>query len=317
MNVDLRPVERLTITVLIDNYSDILLPNTAVMKRRALADERGEALEQPLAGHGLSLLIETTTDDESHVTLLDFGFPTAGVAHNWRVLGLDKGSVETAFLSHGHADHFAGLAAFLEARDDRVPLVAHPDAFERRALIFPNGDHVDVQRLSPPETLEALGAELTLTREPQELAPGLFSTGEIARVTPFEEGRFPAAHSEQDGQWLPDQFQDDQGLVAHLQGEGLVVITGCAHAGVVNTVKHAQAMAGDDRIQAVIGGFHLTGASTEVIGATIREMKALSPSMIVPMHCTGFAATCAFAQEMPERFALSSVGTRIVLPGVD
>ena len=317
MNVDLRPVERLTITVLIDNYSDILLPNTAVMKRRALADERGEALEQPLAGHGLSLLIETTTDDEDHVTLLDFGFPIAGVAHNWRVLGLDKGSVETAFLSHGHADHFAGLGAFLEARDDPLPLVAHPDVFRKRALIFPDGHRVGIEQLSPPETLEASGAQLTLTGEPQQLAPGLFSSGEIGRVTPFEEGRFPAARIGEDGEWVPDRFRDDQALVAYLEGQGLVVITGCAHAGVINTVKHAQAIAGEEQIHAVVGGFHLTDASAAVIQATIDEIEALSPSVIVPMHCTGFEATCAFARQMAGSFALSSVGTRIVLPAVD
>lgn len=307
------PLDRVEITILMDNYSDILLPGTPVMKRHPLADEHGQALEQPLAGHGFSLLIETYQDDEKHVTLLDFGFPVPGVEHNWRVLGSERGSVETAFLSHGHADHFAALGAFLEARGEALPLVAHPDVFRKRALIFPDGRRVDIEQLSPPERLETLGAELTLTAEPRQLAPGLFSSGEIARVTPFEEGRFPTAHIEEDGEWQPDRFRDDQGLVARLGGKGLVVITGCAHAGIINTTKHAQAITGEDRVHAIIGGFHLTGAPRAVIESTIQEMGKLSPSLIVPMHCTGFEAKCAFAREMPECFALSSVGTRIVL----
>jgi 7,8-dihydropterin-6-yl-methyl-4-(beta-D-ribofuranosyl)aminobenzene 5'-phosphate synthase len=312
--IDLPPVDRVTITVLMDNTSDILLPSTPVMKRRPLADDQGRALEQPLAGHGLSLLIETRRGDESHVTLLDAGFPIPGVENNWRVLEVDLAGVETVFLSHGHADHFAALEAFLAAQEDEVPLVAHPDVFRRRALIFPEGGHVDVEQLSPPETLKAKGAELTLTTQPHPLAPGLLSSGEIARVTPFEEGRFPSAHIEKDGEWHPDPFRDDQALVARLEGRGLIVITGCAHAGIVNTVKHAQTITGEERVHAVIGGFHLTGASEDVIDATVEEMEAFSPAVIVPMHCTGFEAKCAFARELPEPFALSSVGTHIALP---
>jgi 7,8-dihydropterin-6-yl-methyl-4-(beta-D-ribofuranosyl)aminobenzene 5'-phosphate synthase len=313
--MDLPAVERVEITVLMDNYSDILLPSTPTMKRHPLADDQGGALEQPLAGHGLSLLIETCISDEKHVTLLDFGFPTPGVEYNWRVLGVDRASVEAAFLSHGHADHFAALGAFLEARDDPLPVVAHPGVFRKRALIFPDGRRVDVERLSTPRALEAKGAELTLTAELHQLAPGLFSSGEVARVTPFEEGRFPSAHIEVDGEWRQDRFRDDQAVVARLKDKGLVVITGCAHAGIVNTAKHARMITGEERMHAIIGGFHLTGASPEVIESTIQEMQAMSPALIVPMHCTGFEAKCAFAREMSERFALSSVGTRIMLPG--
>ena len=310
---DQTPLDRVEITILMDNYSDILLPSTPVMKRHPLAEEHGQALEQPLAGHGFSLLIETYQDDEKHVTLLDFGFPIPGVEHNWHILGVDLGSVETVFLSHGHADHFAALGAFLEGREDPLPFVAHPDVFRKRALIFPDGRRVAIEQLSPPERLEAMGAELALTAEPRQLAPGLFSSGEIARVTPFEEGRFPTAHIEEEGEWQPDQFWDDQGLLARLGDRGLIVITGCAHAGIINTIRHAQAITGEERIHAIIGGFHLTGAPRAVIESTIHEMEKLSPSLIVPMHCTGFEAKCAFARAMPDCFALSSVGTRIVL----
>lgn len=313
--IELAPVERVDVTILMDNYSDILLSTTPVMRRHPLADDQGQPVGQPLAGHGLSLLIETTLHNERHVTLLDAGFPVPGVEHNWRVLRINLGSVETALLSHGHADHFAAMEALLDARDDRLRLVAHPDVFRKRALRFPDGRHVDVEQLSSPETLRTMGADLELTSQPQRLTPGLFTSGEIARVTAFEEGRFPSARIEEGGEWRQDRFLDDQAIVARLEDRGLIVITGCAHAGVINTAKHAQMITGERRIHAIIGGFHLTGASPEAIQSTIQEMEALAPALIVPMHCTGFEATCAFAREMPGCFALSSVGTQIRLPG--
>jgi len=316
MRIDLPPVECLEITVLMDNYSDILLSGTPMMERYPLADDQGQALEQPLAGHGLSLLISTVFDDERHVTLLDAGFPIPGVVHNWRVLGVDLEGVETVFLSHGHADHFAALGTFLQRREHPVSLVAHPDVFRKRALLFPDGHRVDVEQLAPPQTLEAEGAQLTLTREPHRLAPGLLSTGEIPRVTSFEHG-LPIARIEKDGEWQRDHFRDDQAIVASLKDKGLIIITGCAHAGVVNTANHARVVTGEERIYAIIGGFHLTGASPEVIESTIQGMQTMSPTLVVPMHCTGFEGKCAFAQQMPDCFALSSVGTHISLPGAE
>ena len=313
-SMDPMPVDRIEITTLMDNYSDLLLPSTETMKRFPLVDREGKTTEPPLAGHGLSLLIETYQDGEKHTTLMDAGFPTAGIQHNWRVLGFEPAIVDGAFLSHGHPDHFAALGAFLEARGERIPLVLHPDAFLKRALIFPNGLKIELDLLPPREVLEGLGADVIVTREPHLLAPGLTSTGQVERVTPFE-GRFPLAYAEVDGEWQPDDFWDDQGLVAHLKGKGLVIISGCAHAGIVNTVKQAQAITGEERVHAVIGGFHLTGMPKEQIDATVSALKALSPALMVPTHCTGFEAQSEFARQMPDSFALNSVGTRIVLSG--
>ena len=315
-SMDLMPVDRIEITTLMDNYSDLLLPSTETMKRFPLVDREGKAAEPPLAGHGLSLLIETRQNGETHVILMDAGFPMAGIQHNWRVLGFKPAIVDGAFLSHGHPDHFAALGAFLEARGERIPLVLHPDAFLKRALIFPNGLKIELDMLPPREVLEGLGADVIVTDEPYLLAPGLTSTGQVERVTPFE-GRFPLAYAEVDGEWRPDDFWDDQGLVAHLKNKGLVVISGCAHAGIVNTVKQAQAITGEERVHAVIGGFHLTGMPKEQIGATVSALKALSPALVVPTHCTGFEAQSEFARQMPDSFALNFVGTRIVLSGLE
>lgn len=311
-NVDLTPVDRIEITTLMDNYSDLLLPSTPTMKRFPLVDSEGQIAEPPLAGHGLSLLIETYHNGEKHAVLMDAGFPTAGIQHNWRVMGFDPAVVEGAFLSHGHVDHFAALGEFLEAAGKRLPLVLHPDAFLKRALIFPNGHRVELGALPPRQALEDLGADVIVTDAPYLLAPGLSSTGQVERVTPFE-GRFPLAYAEVDGEWQPDDFWDDQGLVAHLKGKGLVVISGCAHAGIVNMVKQAQAISGQERMHAVVGGFHLTGMPKEKIDATVGALKALAPALVVATHCTGFVAQSEFARQMPDSFALNAVGTRIVL----
>ncbi len=310
--VDLPPVDRVEITTLMDNYTDILLPSTEVMQRHPLADKTGRPREQPLAGHGFSLLIDVYRDGERHTALLDAGFPTPGVEYNWRVLNVDLARIETVLLSHGHADHFAALASFLAARGQRVPLVVHPAAFEKRALIFPDGAKADLERLPPPEALTEMGADIVLSTRPHPLAPGLFSTGEVARTTAFEKP--PAtAYIDLEDEWAPDDFRDDQAIVVRLRGQGLVIVTGCAHAGIVNTVRHAQAITGEPRVHAIVGGFHLTGAAPAQIDATIHEITALDPAVIVPAHCTGFHAQCEFARRFPGRFALNSVGTCIVL----
>jgi len=315
-SIDLMPVDRIEITTLMDNYSDLLLPSTETMKHFPLVGSEGKTTEPPLAGHGLSLLIETYRDGAKHSVLMDAGFPTVGIRHNWRVIGFDPAAVDSAFLSHGHIDHFAALDAFLEAREERIPLVLHPHAFLKRALIFPNGHKVELGALPPRQALEILGADVIVTDAPYLLAPGLVSTGQVERVTPFE-GRFPLAYAEVDGEWQPDDFWDDQGMAANLKGKGLVVVSGCAHAGIVNTIKQAQAIAGEERVHAVIGGFHLTGMPTAKIKATVGALKAMSPALMVATHCTGFTAQCEFARQMPDSFALNSIGTRIVLSGLE
>jgi 7,8-dihydropterin-6-yl-methyl-4-(beta-D-ribofuranosyl)aminobenzene 5'-phosphate synthase len=312
--IDLSPVARVEITTLMDNYSDILLPSTEVVKRHPLADGQGRPREQPLAGHGFSLLIESYPegDGEKHTVLLDAGFPVPGIEYNWRTLNVDLAGIEAVLLSHGHVDHFAALGSFLTTRGLPVLLVVHPEAFRKRALIFPDGAKADLERLASPEALAEMGAKVVLTAEPQTLVPGLISTGEVTRSTAFEK-QPPITYIERDGEWVPDHFHDDQGIVAHLRGKGLVIISGCAHAGIVNTVRHAQALTGESQVHAIVGGFHLTGAPAAQVEATIDELAAMVPAFIVPAHCTGFKAQCEFAHRFPGRFVLNSVGTRIVL----
>lgn len=138
-------------------------------------------------------------------------------------------------------------------------------------------------------------------------------TGEVRRMTRFEKG-MPNAIIERDGQAEPDPILDDQSVELNLRDLGLVVISGCAHAGIVNTVLQAKRLTGQSRVHAVLGGFHLTGADFEpIVEETVDEFKKLAPQILVPMHCTGLEAINRFAEEFPSTFKLNSVGTKFVL----
>ena len=137
-------------------------------------------------------------------------------------------------------------------------------------------------------------------------------SGEVQRVTAFEKG-FPWAEAKIDNKWVVDPFHDDQGVAVKVKGRGLIVIGGCSHSGIINTVKHVQKVARTSKVHAVLGGFHLTGGIFEpIIGPTIEETKKIGPDLVVPMHCTGWKAINQFAEVMPEQFLFSTVGTTYV-----
>lgn len=139
-------------------------------------------------------------------------------------------------------------------------------------------------------------------------------TGEVDRTSGFEQG-FAIHEAHRNGHWEPDPLiLDDQALVADVAGKGLVVVTGCGHAGVVNTCRYAQHLTGVDELHAVIGGFHLNGPLFEpIIGDTVDAFDQLAPNVIVPAHCTGWRATHAFARRFPDAFIQNSVGTTFAL----
>ena len=195
-----------------------------------------------------------------------------------------------------------------------MPLVLHPDAFTApRGLILPDGRMVKFPALDEQSLIEA-GADLIKTKSPYLLASGLVaSTGEIRRVTDFEKG-MPNACLERNGKIEHDPILDDQGIVIHVKGKGLVVVSGCGHAGIISTIYQAQNITKIDKVYAILGGFHLTGPLFEpIVGRTVEELKKIAPEIIVPMHCTGWKAINEIAEEMPDQFVLDSVGTRLLL----
>jgi 7,8-dihydropterin-6-yl-methyl-4-(beta-D-ribofuranosyl)aminobenzene 5'-phosphate synthase len=307
--LNVREADRLDVTILVDNYSDLLLlQGTEVIKRAMIPPPRA-----PLAEHGLSCLLKVYADSEEHVVLIDAGIGATCLLHNADLLKVDLTQVESVVLSHGHFDHFGGLTDVLGRLPQGIPIVLHPDAFLQRRLNVPTvGSPVGMPALDE-ESLTEAGAALHKARGASTLASDLvLVTGEVARVTDFERG-LPWAEAKIDDHWMVDPFHDDQGVAVKVKNKGLVVIGGCSHAGIINTVHQAQEATQTVAVHAVLGGFHLTGPVFEpVIGPTIGEMKKIGPDHVVPMHCTGWKAINQFAKEMPEQFVLNSVGTTYV-----
>jgi len=307
-SVNLRELERVEVTVLVDNYTDLLLiQSTPVVKRPAFPPPNAF-----LAEHGFSCLIKTV-DVEEHLFLMDVGISGICLLHNADLLRIDLGKVEALILSHGHFDHCWALREILPKLPKGIPIVLHPDAFLPRRINFP-ALKIQFPLPSPDENmLRGAGVEIRKIREDSILASSrVLVLGEINRITEFETG-MAGAEAEINGQWVKDPFSDDRGVALKIKNKGLVVISGCSHAGIINTVKHAQKATGTPGVHAVLGGFHLTGPMMEpVIGPTIGEMKKIGPDHIIPTHCTGWRAINQFAKEMPEQFILNTVGTTYI-----
>jgi 7,8-dihydropterin-6-yl-methyl-4-(beta-D-ribofuranosyl)aminobenzene 5'-phosphate synthase len=191
----------------------------------------------------------------------------------------------------------------------RVPLVAHPAAFRERWGIGKDGTKYGPMVASPRAEWEAAGAEIVLSEGPYELGPGCWTTGAIPRLS-YEKAGIPKSVMYREGvEFYRDEVEDDQALVLNIASKGLVVLAGCAHSGIVNTVRHAQTISGVNTVWAILGGFHLAAAEEAEVQRTVDEIKAMEPSVVVPTHCTGFKAISEFAREMPDQFVLGVVGT--------
>lgn len=310
---NLRPVDKVEILILVDNYVDLLLPGNEHVQRPPLAKEGKIFRETLIAEHGLSLLVTVHTAGESHGVLLDTGANLFSVRHNLKVLGLNLDHLDAIVISHGHSDHTGGLEATLEDFPAPVKVFLHPTAFVRRHIDLPSGERMTFPLMMQRNEMEQRSVEVTESVGPSLIAGNtVLVTGQIPRVTGFETG-LPGALMEVEGGLQPDPMHDDQSIVVSLGDKGLVVISGCAHSGIINSVLYAREVTGQSRIHTVMGGFHLTGPAMDpLIEPTVAEMKKLAPHVIVPIHCTGFAATNRFAQEFPSAFVLSSVGSKIV-----
>jgi 7,8-dihydropterin-6-yl-methyl-4-(beta-D-ribofuranosyl)aminobenzene 5'-phosphate synthase len=312
--VQLKEVEKVEILTLQDNFIDIAAHDgTAVVQRAAPEDSSGNRVSI-LAEHGFSAVVSVTAEGKTRKVLFDFGFSEKGALQNARTLGMDMAGIEAMVLSHGHMDHHGGMLAFIEGFGrEGLELVLHPAAFRRSRYLKLSAERR--LRLPSPERerLEKAGVRVVPSKAPQPLLGGaLLFLGEIPRRTGFEKGMLKARY-EEGGVEKFDPIEDDSAVVAHVKGKGLVVLSGCAHSGIVNTVTYAREVTGVDPVFAVMGGFHLTGADFEpIIGRTVEALKAIRPRYIVPTHCTGRKASIHFEREMPEQFLLNMSGTKMV-----
>ncbi len=313
--VPLPEVDRVEILTLLDLSLDLLMAGSETVRRADVTGTLGEGRSTLRAEHGFSSLVTVVHGDRRESFLFDAGLTKDALVHNMDVLEVEAGDLHAIVLSHGHADHVAGLMGLLSRTGRRrLPLVLHPEAFLRRKIALPDGREI---LLPPPDRrgIEQEGVEILEERGASLLLGGLaLVTGEVARTTEFEKG-FPAHFAQVDGAWRPDPLiHDDQAVVLNVRDRGLVVLSGCGHAGIVNVLRHAMALTGIGRVHAVLGGFHLTGRLFEpLIAPTVAALQALAPRLIVPSHCTGWKAVHEIARVMPDAFVPNSVGTTFLV----
>ena len=326
--IELEPVDRIRVTILMDNVTDVLIPDQGAVTRfnapKALAQSAphvparfaSEGVPDALiAEHGFSALVRVEKNGLERSLLFDTGVSPTGMVENVRRLGLSLRDVEVIVLSHGHWDHVTGMEGVARTLGRAaLPVMIHPEFWNRRRIRFPGLDPAELPSTSR-SALEGAGFEIVEERHPSFLLDGsVLITGEVDRTTEFETG-FQGHDAFRDGDWQPDPLiLDDQAMVLLLPERGLVVLSGCGHAGIVNTVRHAQKLTGERKIAAIIGGFHLSGPMFEpIIGPTVHAFSELSPSLLVPAHCTGWRAVHQLAARFPDAFVQCAVGTTIEL----
>lgn len=319
----LAPVDRISITLLVDNVTDRLLESSQHACRPPLGRDE-KILPAPIAEHGFSALIEiasTSAEKDSvqrnNTYLFDAGTSENGVIFNSDLFGIDLGKIDGIVLSHGHFDHFSGLQSVAKRISRPIKLYAHPDAFLKRWDIFPDGTRLlnpvlDEAMLKEHGVIIQKNEEPTLL--PDEKHPCLAISGQIPRETAYEKG-FPPQYAEIEGKGLVHDplIKDDQAIIANVDGKGLVIVSGCGHAGIINTIGYAKKLGGTEKIHAVLGGFHLSGSLYEgAIEPTLGALQDADPDYVVPCHCTGWKAINMLIQRMPQKFIPPSVGTRFV-----
>ena len=327
MPIELDPIDRIRITILIDNLTDPLLVDQEGVLRvnwpRAINGRLPRAGSQVspdtgvpdalIAEPGFSALARVDKDGRERTILFDTGVSPNGMAENMRRLGIDPGEIEVIVLSHGHWDHVTGMEGLVRLLGrTRLPVMIHPEFWSRRRISFPGLDPAQLP-VTSRASLEGMGFAIVEERQPSFLLDGaVLITGEVDRTTPFEMG-FRGHEALRDGTWQPDPLiLDDQALVVRVRDRGLVVLTGCGHAGIVNTVRYVRQLTGGGAVAAVVGGFHLSGPMFEpIIEPTVDAFAELAPALLAPAHCTGWKAVHRLAARFPDAFVMPTVGTTI------
>lgn len=225
--------------------------------------------------HGFSALVE----HDGYRVLVDTGTDGKVLLNNMRELGIDPDSIDALFITHGHYDHTGGIAELLKARSEPLDVYAHPGIFARRIALKPKRREIGIPFTR--EELESLGAVFHLSEQPFEFLPGFISSGEVERKTWDRAVGYLVAS----GKEVKDPVKDDIPLILDLE-DGIAVITGCGHSGILNIARHAMEVTRKP-IKALIGGFHLRGAPEHLLDDAARGLKKLGVKRLYPGHCTG------------------------------
>jgi 7,8-dihydropterin-6-yl-methyl-4-(beta-D-ribofuranosyl)aminobenzene 5'-phosphate synthase len=320
VEITLDPVDSVVVTTLMDNAVDALMPDQGPARRVPIGRgpwlpvptmEAGRGPDPLIAEHGFSVLVTVTKAGREHRFLFDTGTSPDGVVENMRRLDIDPASIEAIVCSHGHFDHTTGIDGLIRAVGRaNMPVLIHPHFWRRRRLVLPGREPLEIPTTSRRALGEA-GFDIIEEQQPSFLFDSsVLITGEVPRTTGYEPG-FPAQQAWDGGGWQPDPLVlDDQALIVSIAGKGLVVITGCGHAGVINITRYARRLTGGQPLYALMGGFHLGGPVFEpLIPRVLDELATISPGVLVPAHCTGWRAQHAMSARFPTAFIPNSVGT--------
>jgi 7,8-dihydropterin-6-yl-methyl-4-(beta-D-ribofuranosyl)aminobenzene 5'-phosphate synthase len=276
----------------------------AMLKITTLSENTADNLGL-IAEWGLSILVESGVAN----ILLDTG-QTTSVTYNAKALGIDLRMVDRIVLSHGHIDHTGGLVDVMRTIGKKTEIVAHPDVVDAKYA----GKDEDLRKnIALPfrmKELEKLGAQFTLSREPVKLTPDIMTTGEVPMVTDYEAMPPDLFFVKEDAKWHADELNDDLALIINTK-PGLIVVLGCSHHGMINTLYHAQKLTGRKEIRMVIGGCHLINSPVERVYKTIAALKEMDIQRIGVSHCTGLEGSAIMSQELGERFFYNNACTKI------
>jgi 7,8-dihydropterin-6-yl-methyl-4-(beta-D-ribofuranosyl)aminobenzene 5'-phosphate synthase len=287
-------VESVKIYTLLDNHAEF---NSSVIAQHGF-----------LAQHGLSILLKITSKNVERNILLDTGSTADTILYNMNILGLQPGCIDMIFLSHCHYDHTGGLTGLLKAIDKEVPVIAHPAIFRENYDFRPSLKvYAGMTEENGRQAITDNKGRLVLIDEPFNLMDGVISTGEVERTVDYEEPGVEV-YNVQDGKIVRDVIMDDMSIVINIKNKGLLVATGCSHAGIVNILKQAMKITGIHKIYGVVGGFHLMGATSERINQTIAVLQAMDIKLVLGGHCTGFKALSKMADELGEKFICLNSG---------
>jgi len=270
---------------------------------------RGRLLGQ----HGASYLLEARYGREVKRVLIDTGWNGEALLFNMKSLEIDPRNLDAIVLTHGHWDHTGGLVKVLESAGGRtIPIIMHPLALKASFVAEPYLRPVGIVSFHDLGELKRLGGYPIVTKDPVKIAPGLFTTGEIERRSDFERVEESYMFVDNEGRLKHDDLLDDTALVVRLR-DGIGVITGCGHAGIVNILNKAVSLSGSRKIRFLLGGFHLAEASDERISKTIESLSSFDIESIYAGHCTGMRAFCELQRTFGSKFKQIHVGMSIEL----
>ena len=271
--------------------------------------------ESPYLGqHGVSFLLEGVSGKERKNILVDVGQNSKALLNNMKTMGIAPSIIDAVVLTHCHYDHTQGIANMLRQIGKKgLPVIAHTDIFRVHFITEPYHRLVGIMPGDSKEEIEKAGGSLSLSKEPLNIMQGIITTGEVQRHTDFEKVG-TALKTIENGNVVEDLMLDDISVIANIKDKGLVIITGCSHAGIINIVNYAKEITGVNQVEAVIGGLHLVDASDDVINRTVEELNNLNVSWISAGHCTGFKAQAKIYLAFGKRFSPLHTGMEFNLP---